>query len=459
MSAAFLSSTPLPVVIIGAGPVGLAAAAHMLARGIQPVVLEAADDIAAHIRDWAHVRLFSPWRYNIDQAAKALLLQAGWQAPNPKALPTGGQLVERYLRPLAALPTIAACLRLNHRVLAISRVGYDKVKTSGRQAAPFALRVATPQGEVDLVASAVLDASGTWSSPNPAGANGLPARGEDQAAAQITYRIPNPLGEDRPRYADKHVLVVGAGHSAANALLDLARLAQQEPKTSISWAVRGTDLRRLFGGGAADALQARGALGSHLRELHDSGVLAVATGFHLVAIDRQNGALCVQAQDGRTLSDIDEIIAVTGQRPHLELTRELRLGLDPWLECTAALGPLIDPNLHSCGTVRPHGVRELTHPEPGFYTVGIKSYGRAPTFLMATGYEQVRSIAAYLAGDVAAAHDVQLDLPETGVCSTDLAASASSTGCCGGPAPTPEQGCCVADVEAKATGAAGCGCR
>ena len=147
----------------------------------------------------------------------------------------------------------------------------------------------------------------------------------------------------------------------------------------------------------------------------------------------------------------------TGQRPDLAMTRELRLDLDPWLECPRVLGPMIDPNLHSCGTVRPHGYKELAHPEPGYFTAGIKSYGRAPTFLMATGYEQARSIVAHLAGDHAAADEVHLVLPETGVCSTNLAPSKEAS-CCGGPAPQGVDACCVQETVAKATGAKGCGC-
>lgn len=450
-----------PIVVIGAGPVGLAAAAHLTVRGLDALVLEAAPDIAAHIRDWAQVQLFSFWRYNIDKVARSLLEANGWEAPAPDGLPTGGELVDRYLRPLAALPQIAPRLRLNHRVTAISRRGIDKVKTAGREAAPFVLRVTTPDGSTEILASAVLDASGTWSTPNPLGANGLPAIGEEANAARIAYGIPDVLGAVRDRYAGKRVLVVGSGHSAANALLDLATLARQHPGTSIVWAVRGTDLRRAFGGGDADALQARGALGTALRQLLESGLVEVVSGFRVAKVVADNGRLAVEDADGRRIDALDEIIGATGQRPDLGPLRELRLRLDPWLECADALGPLIDPNLHSCGTVRPHGVRELSHPEPGFYTVGVKSYGRAPTFLMATGYEQVRSIAAFLAGDLQAAHDVQLDLPETGVCSADFqapAAAGEDAGCCGGLAPEAAEACCAADSAAKAAGDAGCGC-
>ena len=149
----------------------------------------------------------------------------------------------------------------------------------------------------------------------------------------------------------------------------------------------------------------------------------------------------------------------TGQRPDLTMTRELRLELDPWLESVKALGPMIDPNLHSCGSVEPHGYRELAHPEPDFYTIGVKSYGRAPTFLLLTGYEQARSVAAAIAGDLTAAESVQLVLPDTGVCQVPVEiVDASAQGCCGGPPPVRTEGCCVADVTARAAGQAGCGC-
>jgi hypothetical protein len=337
----------------------------------------------------------------------------------------------------------------------------DKVKTGGRDVSPFVVRVETAEGESEILASAVLDASGTWSTPNSLGANGLPVIGERNFAARIHYGIPDVLGRQRARYAGRKTVVVGSGDSAANTLLDLAHLARQEPGTGVVWAVRGTDLRRSFGGGEADGLPARGALGTALRNLQTNGGLELLTGFRTTKLSSADGGLVIEALDGRCIERLDEIVVATGLRPDLGPYRELRLRLDPWLECTEALGPLIDPNLHSCGTVRPHGVRELSHPEPDFYTVGIKSYGRAPTFLMATGYEQVRSIAAFLAGDLEAAYDVQLDLPETGVCNSNLGAEPATEtagGCCGGPAPALEGACCVQDADVKAAGGTGCGC-
>jgi thioredoxin reductase len=453
-----MSSRSLAVAVIGAGPVGLAAAAHLITRNIPVKVYEAADTIAANVRDWGHVRLFSPWTFNIDQAAKAILKQHGWQEPPGDALPTGSDLYEAYLRPLADTPEMRAVIETDAIVQAISRDGMSKAITRDRHKAPFSLVVQNGSTRVDR-ASAVIDASGTWRNPNPLGASGLHAIGEAAASAFIAYGIPDVLGVHRTTYAGKRVLVVGGGHSAANVLLDLAQLAGADSPMQVMWAIRGTNLVRVFGGGVADQLPARGKLGSDLKSLVESGRLKLVTGF---AVDRvvRNGAITVAgrtADGATTLGPFDRIIVATGQRPDLAMTRELRLDLDPWLECPKILGPSIDPNLHSCGSVPPHGYSELAHPEAGYFAVGVKSYGRAPTFLMATGYEQVRSVAAFLAGDLEAANTVQLVLPETGVCSTNFAAHAE-TGCCGGPATADTDACCVADAKAKEAGAAGCGC-
>ena len=281
-------------------------------------------------------------------------------------------------------------------------------------------------------------------------------------ADRIAYGVPDVLGRDRATYADRRVLVIGGGYSAANVLLDLARLAETDHRMQIDWAVRAGDLKRIFGSGAADKLKARGKLGDDLRKLVESGRVHLTLGFAVEKIERNGDVLAVTeraASNARTLGPFDRIVVCTGQRPDLSMTRELRLDLDPWLESARTLGPMIDPNLHSCGSVPPHGYKQLAHPEPGYFAVGVKSYGRAPTFLMATGYEQVRSIAAHLAGDEAAASDVRLVLPETGVCSTNIAAEiAANAGCCGGPAPAKADACCADDATAKASGADGCGC-
>lgn len=452
----------LPIAVIGAGPVGLAAAVHLLEQGLPVKLYESGSGVASNLRDWGHVRVFTPWRYCIDNAARKLLEAHGWHMPEPEAFPTAGELVEHYLEPLAGLPELAPVIETGARVIGISRWGADKVLSKARETRPFMLVVETANGTRRDSARAVIDASGTWQMPNPLGAGGIAVEGEAENADRIAYGIPDILGRDRALYAGRTTLVAGSGHSAANALLDLARLADAEPGTASIWVTRGTDLVRIYGGGDADALPARGELGADVRELAESGRVSLVTGFATVAIRAQENRLIVEGETAgglRQVGPVDRIIAATGQRPDLSLTRELRLDLDPWLEGVKALGPLIDPNEHSCGDVPPHGHRELSHPEPDFYTVGIKSYGRAPTFLLLTGYEQVRSVAAALAGDMVSADAVKLVLPETGVCTVPSSSlGGASKGCCGGPAAKQADACCVADAEAKAVGKGGCGC-
>ena len=446
------------VAIIGAGPVGLAAAAHVLERGLQPIVLEAGENVGHTVRAWGHVQLFSPWEYNIDRAAGRLLSPTGWNSPDPQQYPTGTELVERYLEPLAAKTALAPHIQTRSRVTGISRIGFDKLKSKGRAAAPFEIRYQNGQGPKVISADAIIDASGTWHSPNPAGANGLPAIGERQAAERIAYGMPDVLGKERLRYAGKTVAVLGAGHSAIGTLIDLARLSEQSPETRAIWLLRGNDPAKAFGGGVNDKLVARGELGSAFAALVAAGRIKLETGFHVADIVAEGSRLRLGSGSNGNHRQVsaDELIVATGFRPDLDFVHELRIQLDPAIECPVALAPLIDPNEHSCGTVRPHGARELAQPEPGFYFAGMKSYGRAPTFLMLTGYEQVRSIAAEIAGDHQAAARVELVLPETGVCSRSAAPSASQ--CCGGPAPKAVDACCAADANAKQQGKSGCGC-
>ncbi|MGH8791809.1 MAG: NAD(P)-binding domain-containing protein [Stackebrandtia sp.] len=409
-------------VVIGAGPVGLAAAAHLVERGITPIVMEAGDGPGAAVREWGHVRLFSPWEFNVDAAARRLLESGGWAAPNPAHLPTGAELVEDYLKPLAESAELAPHIRYGVKVTAVARQGVDKTRTVGRAGRPYLVRARGESGGyIDVVADAVIDASGTWGRPNPLGAHGLAAPGETEAASHLAGPLPDVLGADRDRFTGKHTLVAGMGHSAANTLLALAELAEQADGARITWAIRGGSPNRLYGGGDADALPARGKLGARVKQLVADGKLTLLSDF---AVDElqpvPGGPVTVIGRSGEeeVKLDVDVVAAATGFRPDLGILREVRLDLDPAVEAPGKLAPLIDPNFHSCGTVPPHGEKDLAHPDEGFYIVGMKSYGRAPTFLMATGYEQVRSIAAALAGDREAADSVQLELPETGVCSS-----------------------------------------
>ena len=441
-------TTNLPVAVIGAGPIGLAAAAHLLARGLEPLIFEAGPTAGAAIEQWRHIRLFSPWQFNTDAAAVRLLTGNGWEPPEATALPTGGELIDRYLTALAAVPAIASRLRTGARVVAVTRLGMDKTHSRNRSSAAFLVRVEHADGDVrDYRAAGVIDASGTWSTRNPLGTSGLPALGEAAAADRISSPLPDVLGRERETFEGRTALVVGAGHSAANTLISLAELASQSPETRILWAIRGASATRVYGGGGTDGLAARGRLGSRLRRLVESGAVELHTGFGIAALAAAGGNVTLTSTDGRTLK-ADVVVPATGFRPDLDILRELRLELDPGVEAPRELGPLIDPEFHSCGTVEPHGAKTLAHPEQDFYIVGMKSYGRAPTFLLATGYEQVRSVAAALAGNQEAADTVQLELPETGVCSSDTGTSCdvpaavpagiaaeSSGGCCGSPAP------------------------
>ena len=437
------------VAIIGAGPVGLAAAAHVLERGLEPIVLEAGDNVGHAVRQWGHVQLFSPWEYNIDRAAARLLAPTGWNSPDPQQYPTGAELVERYLEPLADKTALSHHIRTSSRVTGISRAGFDKLKTKGRETAPFEIRYQNGQGPKVVQADAVIDASGTWHSPNPAGANGLPAIGERQARgpdrlwhARCAGQRPRALcrqdrrGAGRRPFGDRHADRSRAG-SPNEGAGDQAGLAAARQRSR-------EGLRRRRQRQARRARRAR----RRLCRTGRGGPDQVESEFRVshLAADGARLASAPVAGCGRQVV-VDELIVATGFRPDLDFVRELRIQLDPAIECPVALAPLIDPNEHSCGTVRPHGARELAQPEPGFYFAGMKSYGRAPTFLMLTGYEQVRSIAAEIAGDREAAARVELVLPETGVCSRAAAPSASQ--CCGGPAPSAVDACCVDDANAS----------
>ncbi|MCM2422990.1 FAD-dependent oxidoreductase [Streptomyces sp. RKAG293] len=433
------TTSALPVVVIGAGPIGLAAAAQLLERGLEPLVLETGTGAGSSVREWGHVRLFSTWSEVVDPAAEKLLTPTGWIRPDGAGYPSGADWVESYLRPLA--DALGDRVRYGARVTGVSRAGRDRVVDADRAEQPFTVHITRSGGaEERITARAVLDASGTWSTPAPLGGDGLPALGERAAADRIAYRVPDLADPAvRARYAGRRTAVIGSGASAFTALAYLADLAEQVPGTHAVWILRRGLSGSTFGGGEADQLPARGALGLRAKAAVEAGHAGAVTGFRTAAVERDGERLVLVGEDGTRLEPVDEIIGLTGLRPDLSFVGELRLGLDERLQAPAALAPLIDPNVHSCGTVHPHGVKELSHPEAGVYLVGMKSYGRAPTFLAMTGYEQVRSIAASLAGDHESAERVELTLPETGVCGgaglfDETEAATDGGGCCSAPA-------------------------
>ncbi|MFB5664158.1 NAD(P)-binding domain-containing protein [Alteribacillus sp. HJP-4] len=415
-----MNNSSLPVAIIGGGPAGLAAAAHLSKRGHSFLLFESGEKLGNHFLDYAHVRLFSTWEYNIDEAAKYLLEKNGVELPNPDELPLGGEIATKYLQPLGNLPELKPFIYLNSKVVHTARKGFDKVKSKGREDAPFELHVESSNQEVQrYYARAVIDATGTWQQPNPLVSGGL----IEKSSSNIHYRIPDILHEDRKTFENKRVLIIGSGHSAFHSILELAKLKTKAPNTEITWMIRRSNIEEIMGGGDNDQLPERGALGTRLKQVISDGAVNVYTSAVVQSLRKSNGNRVIVHADVQgepmTSGPYDEVIANTGSRPAFQFLSEIRYTADPALESVPALAPLIDPNVHSCGTVRPHGEKELRQPEKDFYIIGAKSYGRAPTFLMATGYEQARSVTAYLCGDEKAAERVELHLPETGVCSTN----------------------------------------
>ncbi|MDP3890381.1 NAD(P)-binding domain-containing protein [Nocardioides sp.] len=402
----------LPVVVIGAGPQGLAAAAHLLERGLEPLVLESGLGPASAVAEWGHVRLFSAWPELVDGASARLLEPTGWAAP-ASGYPTGAEWVDGYLAPLAK--ALEDRVQYDARVIGVSRRGRDRLVDADRADQPFTVHLVDGEGnESRLEARAVIDASGTWRRPNPAGADGLPALGERAAAHLLSYQVPDRAAPER--YAGKHTVVVGSGDSAFNAIHELVQIAAVHPGTRVTWAIRRVVSDDTFGGGAADELPERGALGQRARTAVESGTVELRTGFRTAEIRREGQRAVLVGEDGQVLPAADTVVVLTGFRPDLSFLSEMRLDLDPTLEAPRRIAAEIDPNVHSCGSVQATGAADLAQPEPDLYLVGMKSYGRAPTFLALTGYEQVRSVVAELAGDHEAAARVELVLPDTGVC-------------------------------------------
>lgn len=428
-------TSSLPVAIIGGGPAGLAAAAHLVHYNQPFVLFESGYALGNHFLEYGHVRLFSAWRYNIDAVSRKLFKQHGLALPDPDHLPYAQEIAEQYLQPLGELPELKPFIHLNSQVVHVQRQGLDKMKTADREEKPFELVIENGTGiQKIILARAVIDATGTWKNPNSVVSGGAP----DAAFGLVEYGIPAILGSDQKRFENMRVAVIGSGHSAMNSLLDLVRLKERFPATQITWIVRKESPEQALGGGEADQLPERGALGTQVKSLLEQGIIDSQTSTFIQSLIRLNEKQVMLGAEQRghqiELGPFDRVIANTGSRPDFGILREVRYSFDPALESVPALAPLIDPNVHSCGTVRPHGERELRQPEKDFYIIGAKSYGRAPTYLMATGFEQARSVVAHLSGDFEAAKRVELELPETGVCSSRplvfTISGASAGSCC-----------------------------
>jgi len=419
----------LPVAIIGAGPIGLAAAANLVERGIDFVIYEMGPTVASSMDAWRHIRLFSGWSELVDPAARRLLAVTAWAEPAPEVAPYAAQLIDDYLLPLSALEPISTRTRLGQTVVSVTREGMDRTRSAGRDMTPFLLRLRDDEGLVSEVsARAVIDASGTYLNPNSLSSNGLEPLGLPEVADRVNHALPDVLGRDRARFVGRHTVVVGAGHSAANTLINLSKLAREEPGTLVTWIIRNASAIRVSSA-ENDELTGRSSLGTRVKRLVKSGAITVIDSFEIARLAPNGAGVAILGSRHGVPEEVsaDVVVNATGFRPNLDMLREIRLDLDEVVEAPKQLAPLIDPNLHSCGTVEPHGFAELAQPEINFFIAGMKSYGRAPTFLLASGYEQVRSIVAWLDNDIPAASSVQLVLPATGVCSTDASDGSS---CC-----------------------------
>ena len=422
-----MSAADPPVVVIGAGPVGLAAAAHLSIRGLPFLVLEAGDRVGAAVAQWGHIRTFTPWRYIVDSAAEKLLAPTGWSVPTTRRSPTGAEVVTRYLTPLAG--ALGDRVHTGARVVAVSREGLDRSRGVGRETRPFVVRIQHRDGAVEDVEGPRRHRRLGHLGPAE------PAR-QPRACPPWVSRLPGPLDASRG-HSPMSWAPTGHGSPAAPPWSSAWgtrprtrswRWPKLPARTATpGWCGRSAPPRRdgCSAGETADDLPDRGRLGSDLQGLvslrrRGAGVAASRPASFASVPTRRPWTSSGTRRRASGRSPVSTTSsAATGFRPDLDILAELRLDLDLGLQAPRAIGPLVDPAVHSCGSVPPHGWRELAHDaEPGFFVVGMKSYGRAPTFLITTGNEQVRSVVAHLAGDDAAADEVQLVLPETGVCSS-----------------------------------------
>jgi NADPH-dependent 2,4-dienoyl-CoA reductase/sulfur reductase-like enzyme len=397
-----MPDTPPRVAVLGAGPIGLEAALACAERGLPCRVYEAAPTVAGHVRRWGHVRVFTPWDMNVSDRMAAALRAAGAEVPRGAALPTGHELADRVYEPVAALPAIAPRLRLGTRVLAVGRHGllkHEEIGTGARAARPFRILVARSDGEERVEhADFVLDATGTYGTPNALGDGGIPAPGERAHAARIGRAIPDVAGAPEA-WAGRTVLLTGAGHSAQTAAVALAELAREAPGTRVIWAIR--EPRPEFAA-ADDPLPERAALNRSASELAAGAADAVDArpGRVTEAVGERNGRLAVTLRNGHAEEvEVDQVLALNGGVGDFTIYRQLQVH-----ECYATAGPmnlaaaLLGAAGGDCLAQESHGPEMLANPEPGFFLVGAKSYGRNSQFLLRIGWSQVDDVFGMLDG-------------------------------------------------------------
>ena len=388
------------IAILGAGPIGLEAALAAADAGLPFTVYEAAAEPAGHVADWAHVRLFTPWSLSVSPRQRRHLAALGAEPPADGGCPTGAELRERVLVPLAESAAIAPHLRLSSRVRAVGRQGllkHEEIATAARAGHPFRLLVEGGGEECIESAEVVLDCTGTWSSPNTLGDGGIPAPGEERLAARVTRRIPD-LAREADEWAGRTVLLVGAGHSAQTAARDFADFAPQAPGTRVLWALRSE--HPTFDARVDDPLPERARLAAAAADLA-GGASPAVWAYRGVAVDRlaqQDGKVKVTLR--RVVGEpqdviVDRVLSLTGAVGDHRLYRQLQVH-----ECYATCGPMkLSAALFAAGGASgdcmkqtTHGVETLKSPEPRFFLLGQKSYGRNNSFLLRVGWEQVAEV-------------------------------------------------------------------
>lgn len=398
---------PATIAILGAGPIGLETAIYARHLGHDVRVFERAR-VGEHVRRWGQVRMFSPFSMNASPLGLAAVAagKTAWRAPQPDDLLTGFEFVERYLEPLARCDLLADRVFTNTEVVAIGRVGFLKGEAIGggdRASAPFELHIDRGGCEEVVRAGVVMDTTGTFGNPNWLGGGGIAAIGERVARGAMEYGLPDVLGTQREIYAGRSVLVVGCGYSAATTVVALAELAREAPETRVTWV---TSRRADAGNGpirriAGDRLPPRDALAVAANKLAAGALPAVThwdgTSVESVTLDpaTQRFTVGLVGRHAKTLQ-FDRIVANVGYRPDRELYRELQIH-----ECYATEGPMkLAQSLvgasQDCLDQRSCGPASLVSPEPNFYILGAKSYGRNSHFLITVGLEQIRDVFAAL---------------------------------------------------------------
>ena len=398
-----MNRTKPRLAVLGAGPVGLETALAAAEHGLDFTIYDAEPTVAGHVRDWGHLRLFTPWDMNVSPRMRRALEGEGAEVPAGAGIPTGHELADRLLEPVAGGRNVAPRLRLGTRVKAVARDGllkHEEIATDRRGAHPFRLLVQDADGREGVErADLVFDCTGIYGNPNSLGDGGIPAPGEAALDERIDRRLPD-VARQPEAWAGRTILLTGAGHSAQTAARDLAELARDGSGTRVIWAIRSGDPD--WGAVDDDPLPERTSLNAAAAELAAGASGAIETRLgHVTEAVRADGGdrICVTLRNG-TPEDVvvDRVLALNGGVGDFSLYRQLQVH-----ECYATAAPmklsaaLLSAGGGDCLEQGSHGPDTLTNPEPGFFILGAKSYGRNSQFLLRVGWEQVDDVFGLIA--------------------------------------------------------------